>query len=204
MSARALWHTQNPVGRGELGRGNRFSGCDKSNPPRRPRAGAAGPRGARGFIFPWPRFNFAALIWLRVFVRVPNDLQRAATAAPSPSLPSPRAHNPHRTLPHALFFLFASFFFPVFFPPSPAFDGSLARSLLSRWIRIQYFPVIVKLQCVYTIYIYDVIRIYTLLLYYKYNLATVYARATPRRYSRTRERWTRFRPPHMTVLGDRS
>lgn len=74
-----------------------FSGCNKSNPLSVEQDGTAWKyvveggwvgngvrnRGTRGFIFPWPRFNFAALIWLRVFVRVSNDLQRTtATVTP--------------------------------------------------------------------------------------------------------------------------
>lgn len=67
-------HTHSPK------RGTGFSGSNKSNPPAIA-VGPGGPRGTRGFIFPWLRFNFTALIWLRVFVRVSNDLQRRCLCA---------------------------------------------------------------------------------------------------------------------------
>lgn len=38
--------------------------------------------GAHGFIFPWLRFKFTTLIWLRVFVRVSNDLQQRPRCFP--------------------------------------------------------------------------------------------------------------------------
>jgi len=90
-----------------------FSGRNKYRT--RPPPDLGGPRGTRGFIFPWLRFNSAALIWLRVFVRVSNDLQRAAS-------------EPRRA--------------PCCFSCSPAFyPHPLAPIAACRWIKVRYFSI---------------------------------------------------------------
>lgn len=91
------WRSQNPV-RDGVSQGGTTTGpffratINRNRLPstgygRRAPDGGKGNRGTRGFIFLWPRFNFVALIWLRVFVRVSNDLQRAAAAAAAASEP---------------------------------------------------------------------------------------------------------------------
>lgn len=87
--------------------------------------GPSGPRGTRGFIFPWLRFNFTALIWLRVFVRVSNDLQRRCLCA---------------NLAPCCFSCLPVFFF---------FSATThhQRFASCQWIKIQYFFVC---QTVYT------------------------------------------------------
>lgn len=96
-----------------LKQGAGFSGRNKYRT--RSPSDSGGPRGTRGFIFPWLRFNSAALIWLRVFVRVSNDLQRAAS---EPSRPM-------------LFFLFACFLSPTL----------VQCYTPCRWIKVRYFSI---------------------------------------------------------------